>query len=99
VNPANVERALALTEQALDDTARAIGSSGYLAGEAFSVADLTVAALLSPLVPLAHPDVAPPQPLPDRVAAFYARYERHPAIQWVREQYAKHRPPACDVPA
>lgn len=92
VNPANVERALALTQQALDETARLVGPSGQIVGDAFSVADLAAAALLAPLANLAHPDMARPQPVPARMAAFYARYEAHPAIQWVREQYAKHRP-------
>jgi glutathione S-transferase len=99
VNPAGVEQALARVRQALDDTVRAVGPSGQLVGDRFSVADLAAAALLTPLLPLDHPDVAPPEPLPDRVSAFYARFEAHPAIQWVREQYAKHRPPPCDVPA
>jgi len=99
VTPEGVARALARTQQALDETARAIGPSGQLVGDAFSVADLAAAALLAPLLPLAHPDMAPPQPIPDRIAAFYASYATHPAIQWVREQYAKHRPPPCDVPS
>jgi glutathione S-transferase len=94
----NVERALARTERALT-TARMIGPSGQLVGPAFSVADLTVAALLAPLVALPHPDMARTQPVPARVAELSARFEKHPAAQWVREQYAKHRPASHGVPA
>jgi glutathione S-transferase len=94
VDPANVERALARTQQALEETARSIGASGQLVGDTFSVADLTAAALLAPLANVAHPDMARPQPVPPRMAELYARYARHPAIQWVEEQYAKHRPPS-----
>lgn len=99
VNPESVERAVARTERALDETAHMIGPSGQLVGPRFSVADLTVAALLAPLVPLSHPDMAPPQPIPARVAEFHARWEKHEAVRWVREQYATHRPASCAVPA
>jgi glutathione S-transferase len=93
LDPENVERALARTERALDETARLVGPGGQIVGDGFSVADLTAAALLAPLVDLPHPDMARPRPVPERMAAFYARYEGHAALQWVREQYAKHRPP------
>ncbi len=97
VNPANVERSLARTQQALDETARMIGPSGQIVGNAFSVADLAVASLLAPLVDVAHPDMARPFPVPPRMAEFYARFEKHPAVDWVREQYAKHRPATSKV--
>jgi glutathione S-transferase len=92
VNAANVERSLARTQQALEETARMIGPSGQIIGNAFSVADLAVASLLAPLVDVAHPDMARPLPVPPRMAEFYARFEKHPAVQWVRAQYTKHRP-------
>jgi glutathione S-transferase len=92
VNAANVERSLARTQQALEETARMIGPSGQIVGNAFSVADLAVASLLAPLVNVAHPDMARPLPIPSRMAEFYARFEKHAAVQWVRDQYAKHRP-------
>lgn len=99
VTPENVPRAAARVEEALDEVARAIGPSGQLVGDAFSVADLGAAALLAPLAELAHPDMARPQPVPPRLEALYARYAKHAAIQWVREQYAKHRPAPCARPA
>jgi glutathione S-transferase len=91
VSAENVPRAFERTAQALDETARMIGPSGQIAGDTFSVADLTVASLLSPLAEIAHPDVARPNPVPPRAAELYSRYEGHAALQWVREQYAKHR--------
>ncbi len=96
---ANVARALERTQQALDEVARAVGESGQLVGDRFSVADLTAASLLAPLVTLPHPDMARPQPIPPRMEDFYRRWEKHPAAQWVREQYAKHRPAPCGAPA
>jgi glutathione S-transferase len=95
----NVPRAFARTEQALEEAARLIGASGQIAGDAFSVADLTVAALLSPLSPPAHPDMARPARVPARMQEFYARFEKHAAVQWLHEQYAKHRPPPCAIDA
>jgi len=99
VTPENVPRALARTERALDEAAALIGPSGQIAGAAFTVADLAVASLLAPLVSLAHPDMARPQPVPARVEAMTARFAQHEAIAWVRAQYAKHRPASCAVQA
>jgi glutathione S-transferase len=97
VNPVNVERSLARTQQALEDTARMIWPGGQIIGDAFSVADLAVASLLAPLADVAHADMVRPQPIPARAAEFYARYEKHAAVQWVREQYARHRSASCGV--
>ncbi len=92
VTAENVPRAFSRTERALDEVVQLVGASGQIVGDAFSVADLTVAALLAPLAEIAHPDMARPKPVPARMQALYARFERHAAIHWVREQYAKHRP-------
>jgi glutathione S-transferase len=99
VNPANVERSLARAQQALEETARMIGPGGQIVGNAFSVADLAVASLLAPLANVAHPDMARPQPIPPRMAEFYARFEKDAAVQWVCDQYAKHRPATSAVSA
>jgi glutathione S-transferase len=95
VTAENVPRARARTEQALDEAARLVGPSGQIAGDAFSVADLTVAALLAPLLDLPGTDMARPQPVPARVEAMTARFAKHEAIAWVRAQYAKHRQAAA----
>ncbi len=99
VNPANVERAFAISEAALDQVAREVGASGQLVGDAFSVADLACAALLAPLVAPDHPDMRPPEPRPPALDAFLARFAKHPAATWVHTQYQKHRPAPCAVPA
>jgi len=97
VHPANVERAFAISEAALDRVVREVGASGQLVGDAFSVADLACAALLAPLVSPDHPDMRPPGPLPPALEAFLARFSSHPGVAWVREQYRKHRPAPCAV--
>ncbi len=98
MNPENIARSEARTLSALEEAARLIGPSGQIVGDAFSLADLTVAALLAPLAKLEHPDMARPAGVPPRMAELYARYEKHAAIQWVCEQYAKHRPAPGGAP-
>jgi glutathione S-transferase len=94
---AAIERAFARTEAALDFVARTAGASGYLVGDAFSVADLCCAALLAVVVDVEHPDMRKPQPRPARVEALLARFAAHPGSAWVRERYARNRPPSCAV--
>jgi glutathione S-transferase len=92
---AQVERAFERTRQALDFVAKEVGASGQLVGDAFTLADLAGAALLAILTDPPHPDMAFPKPVPERVAAFHARWASHPTTRWVLEQYARHRPPSC----
>ena len=92
-----VERAHRQVLAALDLVdSRLEGAGEYLVGDAFSVADLTAAALLAPLVqPPEHPDAwwtetDEVQGLEDLRAAHGDR----PAWRWVREMYRRHRLPA-----
>ena len=89
---ASVQASDAATRAALDRVAGELGPSGFLAGDAFSLADLTMASLLAPAVRVEHPAMRLPDPLPDAVAGWYRRWEAHPAAVWVRETYRRHRP-------
>jgi glutathione S-transferase len=91
-DPTNVRRAFSTAREAFDRIAAQTQATGYLCGDEFSIADLTAAALLAPLVALAHPDMARPTPVPQRLAELYGEWEAHPAADWVRTQYARHRP-------
>ena len=83
-------RSLVRFEAALDRLEREIGPSGYLVGEGFTVADLTAAALLSPLTfPPEYP-YAPP-PLPPAVRQFQDRFAERRALAWACEMYRRHR--------
>ncbi|MEZ5996359.1 MAG: glutathione S-transferase family protein [Hyphomonadaceae bacterium] len=88
---ANIAAAKAVCDRALDWLAGEVASKPYLAGDGFSAADLTVAALLSPLAEIDHPDVARPPP-PRAYTEMLGRWRAHPALHWVREQYRLHRP-------
>ena len=85
-------RSLARFDAAFDrlDAEIAASPSGYLVGDAFTVADLTGAALLSPLTfPPEYPYATPP--LPPVALEFQARYANRPAFAWAREMYRRHR--------
>ena len=74
-----------------------LGGRDYLVADAFSVADLTAAALFTPLV-------SPPErqypPVVEPVAAireFSDELERMPGAQWVREMFRRHRGVSAEI--
>jgi glutathione S-transferase len=71
--------------------------NGYLVGDGFSVADLTVAALLSPVV---APEQFPyPQPQRDhpRLADLRRMIDDSGALEWARGIYTRHRPRSTEL--
>ncbi|MCP5055304.1 MAG: glutathione S-transferase family protein [bacterium] len=96
ITPEKVEESIQVTRDVMDRLQKEIGPSGYLVGDAFSIADLTAAALASPGV---HPDGGPmhPEQAPPAVDAWLARWADHPTTAWVREIYAKHRSKSCEI--
>jgi glutathione S-transferase len=86
-----VEDGHAAAKQALDFVAERAATTGYLVGNAFTVADLTAAATLAVLARPINSPMAAPQPVAPAFAALMARYATHPAIAWTRTIYAKHR--------
>jgi len=96
-DPDDVERSFEQARQALDFVAEQSRATGVLVGNRFGLADLCCAALLAPLVDPKHPDMAKPRPIPARIEAFLERWASHPGAQWVLAQYARNRPPSCEV--
>ena len=86
------ERVLA----ALDRIEAEIQPSGFLVGDRFSVADLTAAALLYPLV-------VPPQfpdrrlPLPVACVRYRNMLVHRPGFQWVADMYRRYRGPSTAI--
>jgi len=72
--------------------------SGYLAGDAFTVADLTLAALIAPLV--APPEFPYPQPQREhpRMATLRSALAREGLLDWTRAMYAQHRGRSAEIP-
>ena len=80
---------------AVDRIEAELQPSGYLVGDRFSVADLTAAALLAPLVappgyPVAAPILGPAGEFRDALAA-------RVAFRWVGEMYRRHRGTSAEV--
>jgi len=76
---------------AMERIERELGPGGYLVGERFTVADLTAASLLYPVVrppEFPYPTVSSP---PGEAGEFLQALARRPAGRWVSEMYARHR--------
>ena len=75
---------------AMDRVEAELGSSGYLAGDSFTVADLTAASLFTPvLAPPERPYV--PRALAPTVMELREELNARPGGEWVTEMYARHR--------
>jgi glutathione S-transferase len=91
IYPADAETARGKLTVALDRIVAERKPSGYLVGDSFSVADLTAAALLYPLAMPAELQYRLPEP-PDW--GELRSHAQHPATDWIREMYRRHRAPA-----
>ncbi len=77
---------------AVDRLESELGSGDYLVGDRFTVADLTAASLLGPLV---RPPEGPSlPPAPEGFERFRAPLKERPGYKWVEEMFRKHRKPA-----
>jgi glutathione S-transferase len=99
INPANAEVARAKTIAAMDRLQREVQPSGYLVGDRFTVADLTAAALLSPLVRPPEFPYKAAAPLPESFAKIVDSLSSHPAFRWTLETYRQHRGESAEVGA
>jgi glutathione S-transferase len=73
------------------------GSRSYLVGDRFTVADLTLAALVAPLVAPEQFPYPQPQRGHPRLADVRDLLEEHGAAEWTREIYARHRGESAEV--
>ena len=97
ISDAALEADRATVNAALDRIEREREGRAYLVGDAFTVADLTAAALLSP--PLQPPEIQYPLrvALPPYLEEHRAGLLQHPALQWAAEIYRLHRGPSAEV--
>ena len=91
ISESNLERDRATVAAALDRIEHGRQGRAYLVGEAFTVADLTAAALLAPL--LQPPEIQYPLQveLPPYLKDYRAAVLQHPAAQWAAGIYRLHR--------
>jgi glutathione S-transferase len=97
INPVSAEVARGKTLAAIDRLEKEVGPSGYLVADNFTVADLTAAALLSPLV---RPPEFPYQPavsLPEPLAKIRHSLSTRRAFQWTLQTYRRHRGKSAEI--
>ncbi len=96
IHPDTIADARRRAAAALDRLEAEIGPEGYLVGDRFSVADLTAAALLSPIaLPPEHP--YPPPPYPKSFAEEASVFAGRTALDWTRDVYRRHRGSSAEV--
>jgi glutathione S-transferase len=97
IEPEAAARSRELAVQGLDRLEAELGPSGYLVGDSFTVADLTAASLLYPLVlppEFPYPTVTV---IPEPGQEFVQSLADRPGPRWVSEMYARHRAPVGAV--
>lgn len=99
IDAVSAERGREATQIALERVAAERQPSGYLVGDQFSVADLTAAALLSPLVGPPEFPYQPPLPLGPEVELYRSEMAPHPGFSWAREMYRRHRGSSAEIAA
>jgi glutathione S-transferase len=98
ISDANLEADRATVAAALDRIEQERQGRTYLVGDAFTVADLTAAAMLSPLAQ--PPEIQYPRrvELPPYLQEYHDAVMRHLAAQWTLEVYRQHRGRSAEVP-
>lgn len=86
-----VARSKKKVETILERFEAEVQASGYLVGDGFGVADLTLASLLSTLIYPAEFPYPLPVPFPESVLEYSESLERYAALDRTRDIYAKHR--------
>jgi glutathione S-transferase len=74
-----------------------IGSSGYLVGDCFSVADLTAAAVMTAIIRPPEFSYSLPEPWPQALIDLRARIAHHPGFEWVLDIYRRHRGASSEI--
>jgi glutathione S-transferase len=97
IDEASVAGALAKLRAAGERFRAEVRPSGHLVGDEFTVADLTLAALLSPIVALEQFPYPQPQRGHPRLAPVIEALAESGLDGWARETYARHRPPSAEV--
>jgi glutathione S-transferase len=97
ITPASAEIARRKTIEAMDRLAKELQPSGYIVGDRFTVADLTAAALLSPLVSPPEFPYKATMPPPEPGMKVRESVSNHPAFQWTLKIYRQHRGKSAEV--
>ncbi|MEW6272554.1 MAG: glutathione S-transferase family protein [Thermodesulfobacteriota bacterium] len=98
ISDASLEADRATVGAALDRIEQERQGRAYLVGDRFTVADLTAAAMLSPV--LQPPEIQYPLRVewPPYLRDYRARLLQHPAAQWAAGIYRLHRGRSAEIP-
>jgi glutathione S-transferase len=97
ITRASAEEGCRCIQEALDFVASQQGPEGYLVGKQFSIADLTAAVVLFPMVfPEQYP-VAWPTSRPACIEQWLSKWQGHAGALWVSEMYRRHRGSSCAI--
>lgn len=101
INHRKVEESRAKVRAGFDRIESELGPGGYLVGDSFSVADLTAAAIMTPLVmPPQFPYIKlPPERRPPAAREFRDSLKDRPGFKWVLDMYERHRGASAEVAA
>ncbi|MBN8509956.1 MAG: glutathione S-transferase [Burkholderiales bacterium] len=88
---ASVADGLRAAQAAFDFVAERAGPDGYLVGGAFGLADITAASTLAVIVCPPDSPMAAVPPVGPAFQALVDRFAAHPAADWTRRLYARHR--------
>jgi glutathione S-transferase len=97
VNGQSVQVAMEKLHKAGERFANELGPGGYLVGDEFTVADLSVASLFAPAVAPEQFPYPQPQRHHPRFDDLRELLGRYGAVDWTRDIYARHRPRSFDV--
>jgi glutathione S-transferase len=75
----------------------AIGPSGYLVGDRFSIADLTAAAVMTAIIRPPQFSYALPEPWPSELVELRASIAHRSGFRWVLDIYERHRGTSAEV--
>ena len=98
ISDARLETDRATVSAALDRIERERAGRPYLVGDAFTVADLTAAAMLSALIQPAEIQYPMNVELPGYLQDYRATVLGHPATQWAAGLYRLHRGRSAELP-
>jgi glutathione S-transferase len=98
ISDANLEKDRASVAAALDRIEQQRQGREYLVGHSFTIADLTAASMLGPL--LQPPEIQYPLrvQLPPYLQQYRATVLKHPAAQWAARIYRLHRGRSAETP-
>ncbi len=95
--PFYIDAAPGIIESSFDHIDEQRAGRDYLAGDEFSVADLTAAAIIGPLLRPPELQYPPAGTLPEPVEALRERLTKHPTWEWLRQIWQRHRSPSAEI--